>query len=190
MRCIDIEGDYLVLQGYGKYRIRVKPEICREFPDLEFAHGDFVRAYDKTIRYGLIALIDWHYQRNEPIYHLIIGGKPYKKRYFTKNLTRIVSAEEKINMTDMLNQLEAIIADRKANPKEESYTASLFAKGRPKIAQKVGEEATEVIVAALAQSREEQIGELSDLFYHTLVLMADLGISLDDVKAELEKRHR
>jgi phosphoribosyl-ATP pyrophosphohydrolase len=91
-------------------------------------------------------------------------------------------------MSDMLNQLEAIIADRKANPSETSYTSSLFAKGRPKIAQKVGEEATEVIVAALAQSREEQIGELSDLFYHTLV--ADLGISLEDVSAELEKRHR
>jgi phosphoribosyl-ATP pyrophosphohydrolase len=92
-------------------------------------------------------------------------------------------------MSDMLNQLEAIIADRKANPNETSYTASLFAAGLPKIAQKVGEEATEVIVAALAQSREEQIGELSDLFYHTLVLMADLGISLDDVRTELEKRH-
>jgi phosphoribosyl-ATP pyrophosphohydrolase len=92
-------------------------------------------------------------------------------------------------MSDMLNQLEAIIADRKANPNETSYTASLFAAGRPKIAQKVGEEATEVIVAALAQSRAEQIGELSDLFYHTLVLMADLGISLDDVRTELEKRH-
>lgn len=93
-------------------------------------------------------------------------------------------------MTDMLNQLEKIIAERKANPTEESYTASLFEKGRPKIAQKVGEEATEVIVAALAQSREEQLGELADLFYHTLVLMADMDISLDDVRAKLEERHR
>jgi phosphoribosyl-ATP pyrophosphohydrolase len=93
-------------------------------------------------------------------------------------------------MTKMLKKLEAIIADRKANPTEESYTAKLFRKGRPKIAQKVGEEATEVIVAALAQSREEQIGELSDLFYHTLVLMADMDITLDDVGAELEKRHK
>ncbi len=90
----------------------------------------------------------------------------------------------------MLNQLEKIILDRKANPTESSYTAELFAKGRPKIAQKVGEEATEVIVAALAQSREEQIGELADLFYHTLVLMADMDISLEDLSAELEKRHK
>lgn len=93
-------------------------------------------------------------------------------------------------MTNMLNQLEKIILDRKANPTETSYTAELFAKGRPKIAQKVGEEATEVIVAALAQSREEQIGELADLFYHTLVLMADMDISLDDVNAKLEERHK
>jgi phosphoribosyl-ATP pyrophosphohydrolase len=92
-------------------------------------------------------------------------------------------------MTDMLKQLETIIANRKANPSEESYTASLFDKGRGKIAQKVGEEATEVIVAALSEGREEQIGELSDLFYHTLVLMADLDITLDDVSKELQKRH-
>ena len=92
-------------------------------------------------------------------------------------------------MTDMLNHLEEIIADRKANPTNDSYTAKLLAKGRGKLAQKVGEEATEVIVAALAEKRKEQIGELADLFYHTLVLMADLDITLDDVRAELEKRH-
>ena len=92
-------------------------------------------------------------------------------------------------MTDMLQTLEAIITDRKANPRPDSYTNRLFDKGVNKIAQKVGEEATEVIVAALGQGREEQIGELSDLFYHTLVLMAQLGISLDDVRAELARRH-
>lgn len=93
-------------------------------------------------------------------------------------------------MTDMLSQLEKIIRERKKYPKETSYTSSLFQEGRAKIAQKVGEEATEVIVAALAQDREEQIGELADLFYHTLVLMADIDISLEDVQTELEKRHK
>jgi phosphoribosyl-ATP pyrophosphohydrolase len=93
-------------------------------------------------------------------------------------------------MADMLYELEAIIGDRKANPREGSYTNSLFEKGVNKIAQKVGEEATEVIVAALGQGRDEQIGELSDLFYHTLVLMAQLDITLEDVSAELEKRHK
>lgn len=93
-------------------------------------------------------------------------------------------------MPDMLTQLEAIIHDRQTQPKEGSYTNRLFDAGVNKIAQKVGEEATEVIVAALGQGRAEQIGELSDLFYHTLVLMAQLGITLDDVCAELERRHR
>ena len=93
-------------------------------------------------------------------------------------------------MSDMLNQLEAIIVDRRDNPKEGSYTNLLFNKGRAKIAQKVGEEATEVIVAALAEGRDEQIGELADLLYHALVLMADLDISLDDVRAKLAERHQ
>jgi phosphoribosyl-ATP pyrophosphohydrolase len=93
-------------------------------------------------------------------------------------------------MPDMLNELEAIIQERKANPKPDSYTNNLFDKGVNKIAQKVGEEATEVIVAALGQGRIEQVGELSDLFYHTLVLMAQLDISLDDVRTELARRHK
>jgi phosphoribosyl-ATP pyrophosphohydrolase len=93
-------------------------------------------------------------------------------------------------MPEMISELEAIIRDRKANPKAGSYTNTLFDSGVNKIAQKVGEEATEVIVAALGQGRSEQIGELSDLFYHTLVLMAQLDISLDDVRAELARRHK
>jgi len=93
-------------------------------------------------------------------------------------------------MTDMLRQLETIIQDRKINPKDGSYTNSLLDKGVNKIAQKMGEEAVEVIVAALGQGRTEQVAELSDLFYHTLVLMAQLGLTLDDICAELEKRHK
>ena len=93
-------------------------------------------------------------------------------------------------MSDMLHQLEAIIQDRKHNPKEGSYTNKLFDKGINKIAQKVGEEATEVIVAALGQGRDEQIGELADLFYHTLVLMTELNLTLEDVCTRLEERHK
>ena len=93
-------------------------------------------------------------------------------------------------MSDMLHQLEAIIHDRRRNPVEGSYTAGLMAAGRGKMAQKVGEEAVEVVVAALHQTREEQISELADLLYHTLVLMAQLDISLDNVEAELSRRHQ
>ncbi|MCE2490428.1 MAG: phosphoribosyl-ATP diphosphatase [Anaerolineae bacterium] len=93
-------------------------------------------------------------------------------------------------MTETLQHLESVIQDRKANPTPDSYTASLFSAGNNRIAQKLGEEATEVIVAALGQGRSAQINEFADLFYHTLVLMAQLDISLDDVRAELERRHR
>jgi len=93
-------------------------------------------------------------------------------------------------MSDMLARLEALIRERKLQPKPGSYTNQLFEGGLTKIAQKVGEEATEVVVAALRQGPAEQTGELADLFYHTLVLMAQLDISLNDVLAELERRHK
>ncbi len=93
-------------------------------------------------------------------------------------------------MSEMLNKLDAIIRDRKLNPAEGSYTNQLFEDGRARIAQKVGEEAVETIVAALEQGRQEQVGELADLFYHVLVLMAELDVSLQDVELELEKRHQ
>jgi phosphoribosyl-ATP pyrophosphohydrolase len=65
----------------------------------------------------------------------------------------------------------------------------LLAKGLPKIAQKVGEEATEVVVAALAQDDQRVIEEVADLTYHTLVLLSARGLKIQDVLAELEKRH-
>jgi phosphoribosyl-ATP pyrophosphohydrolase len=82
------------------------------------------------------------------------------------------------------------IEDRKNKPTEKSYTSSLFAEGLPKIAQKVGEESSEVIVAALAQDDARLIEEIADLTYHTLVLLSARGLSPGDVMAELEKRHK
>ena len=83
-----------------------------------------------------------------------------------------------------------VIEDRKNNPSEGSYTVSLFKEGLPKIAQKVGEEGTEVVVAALAQNDQRLIEEVADLTFHTLVLLAARGLSPADVLTELEKRHR
>ena len=83
-----------------------------------------------------------------------------------------------------------VIEDRKKNPNENSYTSSLFTEGLPRIAQKVGEEGTEVVVAALAQDDERLIEEVADLTYHTLVLLSARGIDPAQVFAELEKRHR
>ncbi len=83
-----------------------------------------------------------------------------------------------------------VIRNRRDSPTAGSYTSSLFAQGLPKIAQKVGEEASEVIVAALAQDDQRLIEEVADLSYHTLVLLAARNISLADVQAELERRHK
>jgi len=90
----------------------------------------------------------------------------------------------------MLNELFAIIEDRKANPTEQSYTAQLFSEGEDRILQKVGEESVEVILAAKGQGNQRLIEEISDLFYHTLVLLAAKGLTLGDVEAELRRRHR
>ena len=83
-----------------------------------------------------------------------------------------------------------VIEDRKNNPSEKSYTTSLFTEGLPKITQKVGEESTEVIVAALAQDDQRLIEEIADLTYHTLVLLSARGLTPDHVTAELERRHK
>ena len=86
--------------------------------------------------------------------------------------------------------LFGVIEDRKKHPNEKSYTASLFKEGLPKIAQKVGEEGTEVVVAALTQDDQRLIEEVADLTYHTLVLLSARGLTPAQVIAELEKRHR
>lgn len=89
-----------------------------------------------------------------------------------------------------LGWLFEVIEDRKNNPTEKSYTASLFAEGLPKIVQKVGEESTEVIVAALAQDNQRLIEEVADLTYHTLVLLSARGLTPVQVFTELERRHK
>ncbi|KUR70599.1 phosphoribosyl-ATP pyrophosphatase [Novosphingobium fuchskuhlense] len=94
--------------------------------------------------------------------------------------------------TTILSRLEATIAARRAGASvsgpESSYVARLHAKGRGKIAQKVGEEATEVVIAALTGAPEALVGEAADLLFHLLVLIGDCGVSLADVTAELERR--
>lgn len=89
---------------------------------------------------------------------------------------------------DPIDRLEATIrARRDAADADESYVASLFAKGRTKIAQKVGEEATEAVIAALAEP-EKLASEAADLVFHLLVLLADADLGWDDVRAELTRR--
>jgi phosphoribosyl-ATP pyrophosphohydrolase/phosphoribosyl-AMP cyclohydrolase len=96
---------------------------------------------------------------------------------------------EKNSSTDFLVELENIIADRKINPQKKSYTSSLFSEGLNRIAQKVGEETTEVIIAALDKKKERLENEIADLLYHLLVLMASRKVTLAQVVNVLEKRH-
>ncbi len=83
-----------------------------------------------------------------------------------------------------------VIESRRQNLSEKSYTSSLFAEGLPKIAQKVGEEGTEVVVAALSQDDQRLIEEVADLTYHTLVLLAARGLKIQDILVELKRRHK
>ncbi len=85
--------------------------------------------------------------------------------------------------------LMKLIAGRKTEKKEGSYTTYLFEKGRDKILKKVGEESTEVIIAGKANDKKETIYEIADLAYHVMVLMIDMGISLEDIFRELASRH-
>ena len=89
---------------------------------------------------------------------------------------------------DILRELYSVIIDRKEHPVEGSYTNYLFDKGTDKISKKLGEEAVEVVIAASQRDRKATIQEIADLEYHLLVLMADRGITLDDVETELRSR--
>ena len=85
--------------------------------------------------------------------------------------------------------LEELLKSRKANPPAGSYTSYLFEKGIDKILKKVGEESTEVIIAAKADDKKETIYEVADLAYHVMVMMVEMGITTEDILAELSSRH-
>ena len=89
---------------------------------------------------------------------------------------------------DTLARLEQTIRDRRVAPADESYVASLMARGLPVIARKLGEEAVEAVVAALTDNRHELVGEAADVLFHLLVLLAEKGIPLAEVMAELDRR--
>lgn len=91
-------------------------------------------------------------------------------------------------MTATLEQLESTIADRRGADPSASYVASLFARGMPKIAQKLGEEAVETVIAAMAGDARAVTSEAADLLFHLTVLLAAAGVPLADVMAELERR--
>ena len=98
--------------------------------------------------------------------------------------------EPNTSQTLFIDHLRAIIKDRKANPTEGSYTASLFAKGMNKLAQKVGEEAVELVIEAKDDNKELFLGEAADLLFHYLLLLEAKGYDLDEVVEVLKHRHK
>jgi phosphoribosyl-ATP pyrophosphohydrolase/phosphoribosyl-AMP cyclohydrolase len=98
--------------------------------------------------------------------------------------------EGNASKTPFIDQLRAIIKDRKANPSEGSYTSSLFSKGINKLAQKVGEEAVELVIEAKDDNKDLFLGEAADLLFHYLVLLEAKGYELDEVVDVLMKRHK
>lgn len=99
----------------------------------------------------------------------------------------VYQSDEKSDFT--LDALMELIRGRKTNPQEGSYTTYLFRKGLDKILKKIGEESTEVIIAAKDNDPKETIYEISDLVYHVMVMMIQQGISLEDIRRELASRH-
>ena len=89
---------------------------------------------------------------------------------------------------NLLKQLFQLVEERKNSDLKNSYTAALFKKGRARIAQKVGEEAVEVVIAAMKGDKRELVDEASDLVFHLFVLLSDAGVTLDDIIFELQKR--
>lgn len=104
---------------------------------------------------------------------------------FTQELWRDPEAEAPFTLEGLME----LIRGRKTDKKEGSYTSYLFDKGMDKILKKVGEESTEVIIAGKAGDKKETVYEIADLTYHVMVLMIQMGISLEDIKDELARRH-
>jgi phosphoribosyl-ATP pyrophosphohydrolase len=94
-------------------------------------------------------------------------------------------------VSNTFETLFTTIEERKANPRPESYTSSLFTDGQGRICQKIGEEAVEVVVAALGGEGDERVlSEMADMLYHSLVLLSARGLTLQDLEAELAKRFK
>lgn len=98
--------------------------------------------------------------------------------------------EDEITDQSIINKVYNQIIQRRDNPIEDSYTNYLFDKGLDKILKKVGEETSEVIIGAKNKNKDELVYEMCDLIYHSLVLMVNEGVTIDDLKKELTKRHK
>lgn len=93
-------------------------------------------------------------------------------------------------MMDAFKDMYNVVVDRRANPKEGSYTCYLFDKGIDKILKKCGEECTEMVIAAKNNDKEELANEINDLLYHMIVMMAERGVTVEDIEAIMVERSK
>ena len=192
---------------FSKYTDGLMPVIVQDTNTLEVLMLGFMNAaaFDKTQAEGRVTFFSRSKQR------LWTKGETSNNFLVVKEIlldcdqdTILIKAEPqgptchtgdiscfgKANDLFSLQQLEQVIIDRKNNPTEKSYTASLFAKGINKIAQKVGEEAVEIVIEAKDDNNELFLGEAADLMFHYLVLLQAKGFALADVVKVLEGRHK
>ena len=109
---------------------------------------------------------------------------------FYRSLWKGEESERAANIGEVVERLYNKVSDRRENPEEGSYTCYLFNKGIDKICKKIGEESTEVVIAAKNENKEETIYEISDLIYHLTVLMNYMDVTYEDIARELVKRFR
>ncbi len=103
-------------------------------------------------------------------------------------MTQVPRAGQSACMSEILYRLERVIAERRESDPDASYVARLRGQGRAKIAQKLGEEAVETVIAAVSDNRDDVIAESADLIFHHLMLLADCGVRFEEVEAELMRR--
>jgi phosphoribosyl-AMP cyclohydrolase / phosphoribosyl-ATP pyrophosphohydrolase len=192
---------------FNKYTDGLVPTIVQDYKTNTVLMLGFMnqQAFDKTKAEGKVTFFSRSKQR------LWTKGETSNHFLLVKNIlvdcdndTLLIKAEpqgptchtgaascfnEANQSSDFLLQLERVITDRKNNPTDSSYTASLFAKGINKIAQKVGEEAVELVIEAKDNNHDLFKGEAADLLFHYLILLQAKGFSLNDIIEVLKRRH-
>ena len=127
---------------------------------------------------------------NEVAQDFLAGSIQYVNSAGNQHADNQFTRDSSTHNTNIFRSLSNLIENRKQNPVEKSYTNYLLDQGVDKICKKVGEEASETIIAAKNDDKEELIGEISDLFYHVFVLMNNQGVTLDDIENKLKDRHK
>ena len=161
------------------YKLKKKQSVC---PRCGYSFD--YKKYEKEKRAGLAAASVGAVGLSAGILNKIknIGNKT--DAGFTVNASEI----DNTNPMKVFEEVYNVILDRKENPKEGSYTNYLFDKGIDKILKKVGEEATEIVIAAKNPDAQEMKYEISDFLYHVMVLMAERGVTWEDITEELSRR--